>query len=244
MKNKNFIHLPGLNKQLHFLKNRIDLSNLRILILGSGTVPIARQLGKNNNVEIIVEEYESLMSTKLELDKKDNIIVKIMDFERTDYTNNKFDLVYVQGSISDSRRKNIVKEIKRILKPEKYLCIGEIVKLEESIPNFVQDIFDASNMLPLNTKEVIQYYLQRNFELIDDINLSNTLKEYYTTNLDLLKKEMKIISDSEKSYYKKILNKLSHESNAYLKLGADKYYGFKSILLKKISQPQVKTTNG
>jgi hypothetical protein len=75
--------------------------------------------------------------------------------------------------------------------------------------------------------------LDRNFELIDEINLSNTLNEYYSSNLILLNNKIKTLTDNEKAYYKKILNKLSHESNAYLKLGADKYIGFVALLLKK-----------
>ena len=41
------------------------------------------------------------------------------------------------------------------------------------------------------------------------------------------------LTDKEKSFYKKLLSKISHESNAYLKLGADRYIGFKMLILKK-----------
>jgi DNA-directed RNA polymerase subunit N (RpoN/RPB10) len=47
-----------------------------------------------------------------------------------------------------------------------------------------------------------------------------------------LKANINNLSGQEKSYYKKLLNKISHESNAYLKLGADKYIGFKMLILK------------
>lgn len=227
------ILLPGLEKQFSFLSGRLNLSSMRILIIGSQTVPIAKKLQNDNKVEIIVEEYESLMNTKLELGKEDKFSVKIMDFERTDYKNNEFDVIYSQGSISNYRRKNIVKEINRILKIGGYLCVGEVVKLEKSVPQFVQDIFENSDLDPLNDNELLNYYLQRNFEEIDSQDLSNSLKEYYTQNIRLLKQQEGSFSSSEKSYLKTILNKLSHESNAYLKLGADRFIGFESLLLKK-----------
>ena len=227
------ILLPGLAKQFSFLSSRLNLSTMRILIIGSQTVPIGKKLQNDNQVEIIVEEYESLMNTKLALNKEDKLSVKIMDFERTDYQNNEFDLIYSQGSISNYRRKNIVKEAKRILKTGGYFCVGEVIKLEKSVPQFVRDIFESSELDPLYKDEVLNYYLQRNFEEIDSQNLSDTLKEYYSSNISLLKQQEGTFNSSEKSYLKTILNKLSHESNAYLKLGADKFIGFESLLLKK-----------
>jgi hypothetical protein len=47
-----------------------------------------------------------------------------------------------------------------------------------------------------------------------------------------LKQAIETLTEKEKSYYKKLLNKISHESNAYLKLGADKYIGYKLLILK------------
>lgn len=230
------IYLPGLKKQTEFLFNKLNLDGFKILIVGSGTSEISKLLQNKSgqNIEIIVEEYESLLSLKLELANSKNISVKLMDFENTDFKDETFDLVYAQGSLSDSRRKKTIKEIKRILKFEGYFCIGEIVKLEETIPNFVKDIFESSNLSPLNKKEVEKYYLDRNFELIDSIDLSNTLADYYKISSEQLSKSEKNLSENEKSYYKKLLNKISHESNAYLKLGANRYIGFLALLLKNI----------
>ncbi|MCW8850031.1 MAG: class I SAM-dependent methyltransferase, partial [Melioribacteraceae bacterium] len=130
MKKENIILLPGLDKQLKFLMSRVELSGLQILVVGAGTAVIVQKMMEmGNNVELIVEDYDSLMNAKLELNSSEEIKVKIMDFERTDYLSERFDIVYVQGSISDERRKKIVKEIKRILKPDGYLCLGDIVSL-------------------------------------------------------------------------------------------------------------------
>lgn len=233
MKNK-IIYLPGLKKQYEFLISKLELSGLRILVLGSSNAVISKLLFSKSNekVEIIVEDYESLLVTQLELNATSEISVKLMDFENTDYPENNFDLVYAQGSISDKRRKKTVKEIKRILKPNGYLCVGEIVKLEDKIPIFIKEIYELSDLDPIFHDSVSLYYEERNFEVIDSINLSNTLKEYYSLNLKLLKENIKSLSPSEKSYYKTILNKISHESNVYLKLGGSRFMGFLTLLLK------------
>ena len=233
MKNK-IIYLPGLKKQYEFLISKLELSGLRILVLGSSNAVISKLLlnKSNEKVEIIVEDYESLLVTQLELNATSEISVKLMDFENTDYSENSFDLVYTQGSISDKRRKKTVKEIKRILKPNGYLCVGEIVKLEDKIPIFIKEIYELSDLDPIFHDSVSLYYEERNFEVIDSINLSNTLKEYYSLNLKLLKENIKSLSPSEKSYYKTILNKISHESNVYLKLGGSRFMGFLTLLLK------------
>ena len=232
--NKKNVFLPGLDKQLTFLKSRLELCELQVLIMGSGTAVIANQiLTMGNNVEVIVEDYDSLMNAKLEFDGSDEINVKIMDFERTDYLNENFDLVYVQGSISDVRRKKIVKEIKRVTKQDGYLCLGDMVILKKNPPIFVKELFEFSRLEPLYKEQLIPYYEERNFELVDSIDLSFTLREYYIANAKMLKERERSLSINERSYYKKILNQISHESNAYLKLGANKYFGFHAILLKK-----------
>jgi hypothetical protein len=41
------------------------------------------------------------------------------------------------------------------------------------------------------------------------------------------------LSNEEKSYHKKMLKRISHESNAYLKLGGNKFIGFISVILRK-----------
>ncbi len=234
MKNNNSIYLPGLKKQYEFLISKLELTGFNILILGSSNAIISKLLFNKSKekVEIIVEDYESLLVTQLELGDQTEVSVKLMDFEKTDYSENRFDLVYAQGSISDKRRKKIVKEIKRILKPNGHLCIGEIVKLEDKIPNFIKEIYELSDLEPILHDRVSSFYEERNFEVIDLINLSNTLKEYYSLNLKLLKDNIKSLSPNEKAYYKTILNKISHESNVYLKLGGDRYMGLITLILK------------
>jgi SAM-dependent methyltransferase len=156
----------------------------------------------------------------------------MMDFEITDFNPDTFDIVYAQASISGIRRHQILKEIKKLLVDDGLLISGEIVKLEKLVPQFVQDMFDDSDLEPLFIEEIRNYYQQRRFEVYDILDFSNTLRDYYSTNLKKLSESMKELSEKEKSYYKKLLNQISHQSKAYLKQGADKFIGFCTITAK------------
>ena len=235
MKKTKQVLLPGLTRQFRFLLKCIEIKNFDILVIGAGSVQIAKLLQNisGKNVDIIVEEYDSLINSKLLIAENKNLQVKLMDFERTDYNDKTFDLVYAQGSISNFRRNKIVKEIKRILKPNGFLSVGEVIKLQENVPNFVNEIFEYSEINPLLLSGLVKFYEERKFEIIDKSDLSYTLKEYYSMNLNKLKTEEKNLTENEKVYYKKLLKKINHESNAYLKHGADKFMGFETLLLKK-----------
>jgi len=235
MEKSNFVLLPGLNKQISFLLNKVEVENLNILVVGSGSVQVAQTLQNKSakNIEIIVEDYDSLINSKLSLTEDDSIQIKLMDFERTDYDNETFDLVFAQGSISNFRRNKIVKELKRVLKTESYFCIGEVIKLQSEAPIYVEEIFENSDINPMLRNELEKYYSDRNLELIDQLDISFTLNEYYSTNENMLRKRIVDLTENEKSYYKKLVNKISHESKAYLRHGADKFIGFEALLLKK-----------
>ncbi len=133
-----------------------------------------------------------------------------MDFERTDFSSRQFDLIFSQASITYFNRKKVIKEIKRILKPNGFLCVGEIVKLHQNVPTFINEIFNYSNLHPLQIDELEKYYCERNFILIDSIDLSKTLTKFYQDYAILLNSKSKNLSESEKSFYKKILSKISH----------------------------------
>lgn len=235
MQNSNLILLPGLSEQLNFLLNKINIQNLNILIIGNGSIPIANKLSTKckYDIEVILEDYNSYIESEIQLVKNKNIHLKLMDFEHTDFSDSQFDLVYAQASISTLRRNKIIKEIKRILKIGGIFCVGEITKITNPIPIFIQDIFNNSNLAPLSLQEIEKYYVEKNFELIDRQNLSSSLKKYYNILSEKSKTNIVSLNQNEKSFYKKLINQVKHESNAYLKLGADKYMGFETLLLKK-----------
>ncbi|MGQ9644047.1 MAG: class I SAM-dependent methyltransferase, partial [Ignavibacterium sp.] len=221
-------------KQFRLLKSKINLTDKVVLIIG----PQSEKIGEKfidvgaKSVNIIVSDYDSLVNSRLNIHKEKNISVRMMDYDNTDFADDTFDLVYSQASISLENRNKIIKEIKRILKPEALLCVGEITVLKESYPQFVKDIFESSGILPLQHNKCAEYYESKNFSLEYEEDLSTSLRSYYENTYNQLKHIIEDLSEKEKSYYKKLLNKISHESNAYLKLGADRYIGFKMLILK------------
>jgi len=227
--------LPGLDRQIEFLISNFKDSAQSILVVGSNSEEMAKELSSHfeTNVELIVEDYDSLMNSKLILKSSQKVNVRLMDFEVTDFENSSFDLIYAQASISLTKRNKIVKELKRLLKPGGFLCVGEVVALRKDYPQFVQDIFDSSDLLPLFVDDLEKYYTERKFSVLVRQNLTHTLRKYYSRSASLMEDSVYDLTSSEKSYHKKILNKLSHESNAYLKLGGDKFIGFVALLLQK-----------
>lgn len=237
--NKN-IFLPGGFKQFRILKSKFHLSDKTVLIIGSNSELIAEKMIDSGaaSVTVIVNDYESLLNSRLNLPKYLKVSVKMMDYENTDFNDESFDLIYSQASISLTNRNKIVKEIKRILKSESVLCVSEITSLSKQYPQFVKDIFESSDILPLYHDDCAKYYEERNFLVLYQEDLSSSLKNYYENAANQLKQAIETLTEKEKSYYKKLLNKISHESNAYLKLGADKFIGLKMLMLKKVSKEE------
>ena len=235
MENEINVFLPGLDNQVRFVKRRVELKDKKTLTIGTASEDIAKLFAKESGktAELIVEDFTSLMNSRLLVGDNKSINARLMDFEVTDFEKDEFDVIYTQGGISNPRRKKIVKEIKRILKPDGIFCVGEVVSLKEELPQVILDIYDSSELEPLLASEIEEYYRERNFEIIEKKDLSFTLKDYYTKNLYELKKSVVNLSENEKSYYKKLIKMISHEAKAFLNQGADEYVGFCSLILKK-----------
>jgi ubiquinone/menaquinone biosynthesis C-methylase UbiE len=229
------IFLPGSGKQFNHLKTNVILKDKDILIIGSNSEKIAQMFlnAEAKAATIILDEYDSLLKARYLLKDNENISVRLMGFSSTDFNDAIFDVVYAQASISSSYRNKIVKEIKRILKPEGTISVGEITSLKTSVPKFVMDIWESGNIVPLNSDDIKKYYEDRNFEVVDELDLSNQLKDFYLESKKLLFDNINSLSVNEKAYYKKLLKRMNHESNAYLKLGGKDYMGFTSLILRK-----------
>ena len=237
MKTDNTIYLPGTEKQFNHLKNNVSLEGQEILIIGSNSVKIAEMFSNSGakSITIIVEDYESLLNSRIMVDNGNGVNVRLMEFTNTDFINDSFDIVYTQASISSKMRNKIIKEIKRVLKPEGILNVGEITSIKSSPPKFVNDIWESGNILPLNSEDIKKYYEERKFEVVDTLDLSVHLKDFYLESIKLLYNSIDSLSENEKAYYKKLLKRMSHESNVYLKLGGKDYMGFTSIIVRRIS---------
>ena len=231
---ENKLLLPGGGTPLKLLIKNVTETPEKILVVGGMSELIAKRLQAKYkvNVELIVEDFESLLNANLILDYEENIIVKMMDFERTDYEDNFFDLVLAQGTISGSNRKKIVKEIKRILKPGGVFAVSEIVKKVESLPPVMNNLMEAAGIVPLAGGEAEKYYEERNFEIIEGKDLPEALPEYYKAVQYVFEGREEELSESEKSYYKKIIHRISHEGNVFLKYGGSKYISLKTMIMR------------
>ncbi len=236
MSSEPVIFLPGLSRQINMFQEENDLRDKKVLVCGSNSEKIAGRIFKKSGVtvELIVPDFDSLMNSRIVIGDDPGINIRLMDFEHTDFDAEKFDYSYSQGAFSTSARKGIVKEMKRILKPGGKLCVGEVIILDESLPQFILDIFDASDLNPLTSAEAREFYEARNFNVLSVKDVSDTLHDYYEWNLDKLAEVTGGLSDNEKSYYKKLLKRISHESQAFIKQGADKYIGFEILLMEKL----------
>jgi ubiquinone/menaquinone biosynthesis C-methylase UbiE len=231
------IFLPGGDQQLELLSANVDLKGKQILVAGAASEEIAMTLANKSGriVNLIMEDLDSFMNAGIQIDDDKNVKTAIMDFEVTDFAPNTFDIIYAQASISLDNRNKIIKEFKRLLKPEGILCVGEVIVFREEPPSFVIDIFESSGMAPLLADEIEKYYTERKFKILLSEDLTSSLNSFYSSSLTALNKAILYLTDREKSYYKKLVKKIKHESEAYLKLGADKYIGFKTLILQKES---------
>jgi ubiquinone/menaquinone biosynthesis C-methylase UbiE len=234
--NNKEIYLPGSVYQFSTLTDKFGIKEKSVLVMGAGSEDISKLFLENkaSSVIQIVEEEDSLLVSRLYLKDVKEISVRLMTFNNTDFSSERFDIIFAQASISNARRNKIVKEIIRILKPGGLLAVGEIVQLENNAPIFVRDLWQASGISPLLNNEVSDYYRERNFEILYEDDFSSILREFYQNSQQMLNKNVDKLSGQENAYHKKFLNKLRHESNAYLNLGADKYMGFKILIMKKV----------
>jgi SAM-dependent methyltransferase len=225
--------LPGLDKQIKFLLDNVDIKNKSVLVIGSNTERIALKLLRDaKEVFIIVDNQEDLLRLRVNLAPKENLHARYMEYSNTDFINKRFDIIYAQGSITRSDRNKIMKEIKKVLQPEGILCTGEIVSLTSEPPQFVKDAWNHSSLSPLVSDRIENYYNEHGFKIIETIDLTDTLKEFYFLSKQLFKESTDELSKDEIKFYKKLLTRIKHESDVYLKLGGNKHIGFKSILLK------------
>jgi ubiquinone/menaquinone biosynthesis C-methylase UbiE len=226
------IQLPGGNKQLEHLLEQNIPQGIHALIIGPGCEHAAANLINHfTDINIIADDYNSVMQIRMKLKDEDRIKVKMMDYTQTDFKDDYFDLIYAQGSISVPERKDIIKEIKRILTGNGLLCVGEILSLKEPVPGFVSDILERSDLETLASTGIKKYFESKGFEIISEKDLSETLRDFY----EKIRSEVLKVDKDEKEEDKKYFSRMKHESNAYLKLGGDKYIGFKSLIMRKLN---------
>ena len=132
------IFLPAGFKQFRILKSKFNISGKTVLVIGTSSERIAEKMIDSGavSVKMIVNDFDPLMNARLNLSKESRVILEMMEFDNTDFSDNEFDLVYAQGSISSSNRSKIIKEIKRVLKLDGVLCVGRNNLLKKRLSCF------------------------------------------------------------------------------------------------------------
>ena len=236
MKINGKIFLPGTDKQISAFLKTVEIKNKCVLVIGSGCEEISEIFHENEAAEVylITDDEDSLFQARLVLSELKEINVRIMDYDNTDFKPEKFDIIYAQGSTGTKRRNKIIKEVKKILKPEGYFCVGEIISLSQTPPQFVKDVWENNNLSPLFKDELKKYYLSKGFEFIAEEDLSGTLKDFYSMSKRVLEESSKEFTGKEPGSMRKLLKTYSHEANAFLKLGGDKFIGYEMLVLHKV----------
>ena len=227
------IFLPGTDKQFQHLSSKTDFGEKKILIIGGGCEDIVKKFNHQNpgSIDIIVDDENNLVEYRLRLKGDKNIKITFMDFTTTDFPDDYFDFAYAQGSISRNDRNMITDEVFRVLKNDGIYSVGEMVKLKEDAPVFIKDIWNAAKLSPLFINDVENFYTRNGFRLMESVDISSTLKEFYQSAEAKIKSTE--IDEMFSSEDKKLLKKFKHEVNAFIKLGGDKVTGFVSLILRK-----------
>ncbi len=230
------IYLPGTDKQLKFFLNSCTAADKKILIAGGSTHQIGLKLIEAGaaSVDIISNNSSDIMDLRPKTIGK-NIKVRLMDYNRTDFSDNTFDYIYAQASLSVHSRNKIFKEMLRILKPEGATCIGEIIRGEENVPRYVADIWSSSGISAMTLNGQSEFYKSAGFSVVKEEDLSFTLNEFYTSGKKMLERFKTEGSAEEKQFYKKMISKISHESNAFLSLGGKRFMKYYAFILKRTS---------
>lgn len=229
------ILLPGLMEQFSFLKKNIEFTDGNILVIGSHSEFVASELADSSNsrVFLINHNHESLTLSRINLGKNKSVITRMMEYENTDFKDDMFDIVYAQGSISIKNRKKITKEIFRILKTGGLFCCGELIKTDEELPRFITDLWNRTGVDGIFIKQVNDFYTSAGFNIVKQVDLSQTLKEFYEIYQSLFLSMKSELTEEEVHYQRKLFDRLNHEINIYLKLGGLKHIGFHALLLRK-----------
>ena len=227
--------LPGLEDQILFLLNNVDVTDKRILIMGPGSLHIADKLLANgaSAIELIIDDEELMLADRLQAKASEKLRIRYMEFFSTDFKDESFDLVYAQASVSTTKHMKILKEIKRITKPQGSICLGELVQLTKEIPASVRNVWERTKVRPHEIIKLQEAYASQGFEPVLETDLSFTMKFVYKKHLYTMNKHLPSMTEAEKKVYKKEIKTYRHEANMYLQFKGDNYTGFIVFLMRK-----------
>jgi SAM-dependent methyltransferase len=228
--------LPGGASPIKFFLKETLCSQKSLLLLGNGfaqIVPFVEDKGFSS-ISAASDDNTEIFEYKANTPKERQIHSLFVDYESLDYKKANFDFVFCQATLSKAGRAKMLKEIKRVLKPEGVLITSEIVCIKKPAPIFMNDIWIKSGQDPLFLDEFESFYTSRGFNLLGSADFSDDLDDFYIKYYKLLESNLKAMSAEKRIQFRKDFVQEKHEITTFVKGGALKLINFKTLILQKI----------
>lgn len=225
------ILLPGLNFQINFLLNNVDLSEKKVAILGANSIEIALKMleKKARKIEIFIDDMELFLLEQMNAEKfsydAEKINIKQEEYS-TFSSNSQFDVIYAQNSTTSMHRNAIIKNVRKNLAQNGIFCVGEATLTKNDAPKSAKEFFLTYNISPLESKNFENYFIERGFKLVKVSENKESLDKYYEEISKLFEKNKNNIFLTESNPEKQI-RRIKHDIDLYLKFGMRKYLTFK-----------------
>ncbi len=155
-------------KAFSFLKSQPK--DPKILDIGAGTGMSTIELAKISDGKIIaidiIHEYLDILKKKASINGIDNIETVKMSMDSIEYKDETFDILWSEGSIFVIGFEEGIKSWKRLLKPEGYLAVSDMVWFNKDAPIEVIEFWDSCYPQMLELNEAIEMIKKYGYNLI------------------------------------------------------------------------------
>lgn len=199
--------------------------NSQVIDLGSGYGGSARYLAKNygcfvsclNLSELQNQRNQELNQTQ---NLSDRIEVKQGSFENIPHDDRSFDIVWSQDAmIHSGNRRQVLKEIRRVLKPGGELIFTDTLRNHDCSPEKLQPAFNRLQIQDAGSFHFYKSTLQElGFEEIETTDLSHHVSTHYIRFRDeILERYEEILEETSKAAIEKTLKSIEPWINFYQK---------------------------
>jgi SAM-dependent methyltransferase len=228
--------LPGGASPITFFLKKIPHEGKSILLLGNGfsqLIPFVMHEGFSS-IQSASDDNTEVFEYKANTSKNQQFPALVVDYESLDHNTGEFDFVFCQTTLTKPIKTKLIKEIKRILKPDGILITSEIICVKKPAPIFLNDIWIKSGQDPHYGEEFEAFYTTRGFNLIESAEFPNDLDEFYIKSYKILETNLKSMSAEKRVQFRKDFVQEKHEITSMVKGGALKFLNFKTLILQKI----------
>ncbi len=228
--------LPGGASPINFFLKKMPHEGKSLLLLGNGfpqLIPFVQNEGFSS-IHSASDDTTEVFEYKANTSKNQQFPAMVVDYASLDHKSGEFDFVFCQTTLTKPVKTKLIKEIKRILKPEGILITSEIVCIKKPAPIFLNDIWIKSGQDPHYNDEFEPFYTTRGFNLIESAEFPNDLDEFYIKSYKILETNLKTMSAEKRVQFRKDFVQEKHEIVTMVKSGALKFLNFRTLILQKI----------